>query len=149
MFRKNKNPPALAVGSINSGLSFPAWAVGSTAYPPPAGDLTLASPKKFRSSREYYLWLSTLPNPWVCRFHAEPLSAAPPPLPALLRRISGQFSRPIVVGIVPLYLLRRRINVMTLGDEEAQSLNVDTQRIRLVVIAAATLMTRGMPFCSQ
>ena len=47
----------------------------------------------------------------------------------------------IVAGLVPLYLLRWRINVMTLGDEEAQALGVDTQRIRLVVIAAATLMS--------
>ena len=47
----------------------------------------------------------------------------------------------IVAGLVPLYLLRWRINVMTLGDEEAQALGVDTQRIRLIVIAAATLMS--------
>ena len=47
----------------------------------------------------------------------------------------------IVIGLVPLYLLRWRINVMTLGDEEAQALGVDTNRIRFVVVAAATLMT--------
>jgi iron complex transport system permease protein len=47
----------------------------------------------------------------------------------------------VVIGLVPLYLLRWRINVMTLGDEEAQSLGVDTKRIRAVVVAAATLMT--------
>ena len=47
----------------------------------------------------------------------------------------------IAAGLMPLYLLRWRINVMTLGDEEAQALGVDTQRIRLVVIAAATLMS--------
>jgi iron complex transport system permease protein len=47
----------------------------------------------------------------------------------------------IAIGLVPLYLLRWRINVLTLGDEEAQALGVDTERIRLVVIAAATLMT--------
>ena len=47
----------------------------------------------------------------------------------------------IAVGVIPLYLLRWRMNVMTLGDEEAQSLGVDVQRIRFVVVAAATLMT--------
>jgi iron complex transport system permease protein len=47
----------------------------------------------------------------------------------------------MVVGLVPLYLLRWRMNVMTLGDEEAQALGVDARRIRLVVVAAATLMT--------
>ena len=47
----------------------------------------------------------------------------------------------IAVGLVPLYLLRWRMNVMTMGDEEAQSLGVDVRRLRLVVVAAATLMT--------
>ena len=47
----------------------------------------------------------------------------------------------IAVGVIPLYLFRWRMNVMTLGDEEAQSLGVDVQRVRFVVVAAATLMT--------
>jgi len=47
----------------------------------------------------------------------------------------------VAVGLVPLYLLRWRMNVMTLGDEEAQALGVEVQRIRLAVVAAATLMT--------
>jgi iron complex transport system permease protein len=47
----------------------------------------------------------------------------------------------ILFGLVPLYLLRWRMNVMTLGDEEAQALGVDARRLRLVVVAAATLMT--------
>ncbi len=47
----------------------------------------------------------------------------------------------IFFGLVPLYLLRWRMNVLTLGDEEAQALGVDARRLRLVVVAAATLMT--------
>jgi iron complex transport system permease protein len=47
----------------------------------------------------------------------------------------------VVLGLVPLYLLRWRMNVMTLGDEEAQALGVDTRRVRLTVVAGATLMT--------
>jgi iron complex transport system permease protein len=50
----------------------------------------------------------------------------------------------VVLGLVPLYLLRWRMNVMTLGDEEAQALGVDTRRLRLVVVAAATLMTAAV-----
>jgi iron complex transport system permease protein len=50
----------------------------------------------------------------------------------------------IVIGVGPLLLLRWRMNVMTLGDEEAQSLGVDTRRLRLVVISAATLMTASV-----
>jgi iron complex transport system permease protein len=48
---------------------------------------------------------------------------------------------PMLIGLVPLYLLRWRMNVMSLGDEEAQALGVNTRRTRLVVVAAATLMT--------
>ena len=47
----------------------------------------------------------------------------------------------VVIGLAPLVLLRWRMNVMTLGEEEAQALGVDTRRLRVVVIAAATLMT--------
>ena len=46
-----------------------------------------------------------------------------------------------VLGLVPLVLLRWRMNVMTLDEEEARALGVETWRIRIVLIAAATLMT--------
>jgi iron complex transport system permease protein len=47
----------------------------------------------------------------------------------------------VAIGLVPLALLRWRIDVMTLGDEEATALGLDTRILRIVVIAAATLMT--------
>ncbi|MGD9827381.1 MAG: FecCD family ABC transporter permease [Hyphomicrobiaceae bacterium] len=47
-------------------------------------------------------------------------------------------------GLVPMLLLRWRINVLSLGDEEARSLGVEAGRLRLVVIAAATLMTASV-----
>jgi len=50
----------------------------------------------------------------------------------------------VVLGLVPLVLLRWRMNVMTLGEDEARALGVDTRRLRLTVIAAATLMTAGV-----
>ena len=48
---------------------------------------------------------------------------------------------PIACGLVPLFLLRWRMNVMALGDEEAQALGVNTRRVRIAIVAAATLMT--------
>jgi iron complex transport system permease protein len=51
-------------------------------------------------------------------------------------------SMPLVLGaLLPLLLLRWRINVMALGDEEARTLGVDVGKLRAVCIAAATLMT--------
>lgn len=47
----------------------------------------------------------------------------------------------MVIGLIPMVLLRWRMNLMTLDDEEARALGVETGRIRLVLIVAATLMT--------
>ena len=47
----------------------------------------------------------------------------------------------MLLGLVPMWLLRWRINLLSLDDEEARALGVETGRIRFVVIAAATLMT--------
>lgn len=48
---------------------------------------------------------------------------------------------PMTLGIVPLFLLRWRIHVLTLGDEEARTLGIHGGRIRVVVILCATLLT--------
>ena len=47
----------------------------------------------------------------------------------------------VALGLVPLILLRWRINVLSLGDDEAKALGLDVSRLRALVIAAATLMT--------
>lgn len=48
---------------------------------------------------------------------------------------------PIVIGFTPLLFLRWKLNVMTMGDEEAQTMGIHTKRIRLIVILCATLIT--------
>lgn len=47
----------------------------------------------------------------------------------------------LLVGLVPLLLLRWRIDIMTLGEDEARALGVEAGRVRLMVIIAATLLT--------
>lgn len=47
----------------------------------------------------------------------------------------------IVAGLVPLWLLRWRLNLLSLGDEEARALGVEAGRVRIAVIVAATLCT--------
>ena len=47
----------------------------------------------------------------------------------------------IVLGVAVLWLLRWRINVLSMGDEEARALGIDTRRVRFAAIAAATLAT--------
>ncbi len=48
---------------------------------------------------------------------------------------------PMLAGLVPLYLLRWRINILTLGDDEAQTMGVNAKRLRVIVILCATLIT--------
>ncbi len=50
----------------------------------------------------------------------------------------------VLVGLAPLILLRWRVGVLSLGDEEARALGVEAGRLRAVVIVAATLMTASV-----
>lgn len=47
----------------------------------------------------------------------------------------------IAAGLLPLFLLRWRINILSLGDDEARALGLNVTATRLIVILAATLMT--------
>ncbi len=48
---------------------------------------------------------------------------------------------PMAAGLVTLFVLRWRINILTMGDEEASTMGVNTKRLRLIIIIAATLVT--------
>ena len=48
---------------------------------------------------------------------------------------------PMAIGAIPLLLLRWRINLLTLSEEEARSMGVNTTALRLVVILCATVLT--------
>ena len=50
-------------------------------------------------------------------------------------------SIPVALGMGPLLVLRWRMNLLTLGEEEAQSMGVNTRRLRGAVIVCATLLT--------
>lgn len=50
----------------------------------------------------------------------------------------------VLVGLVPLFLLRWRIGVLSLGEDDARALGVDVRKTRVVVIASATLITAAV-----
>ena len=50
---------------------------------------------------------------------------------------------PIILGLVPIILLRWRINLLTVSEAEARSMGIETGKLRLAVIICATLMTAG------
>lgn len=48
---------------------------------------------------------------------------------------------PMSAGLIVLFLLRWRINLLTLGDDEAKTMGVNAGRIRIIVILCSTLIT--------
>jgi iron complex transport system permease protein len=48
---------------------------------------------------------------------------------------------PMIIGLVPLLLIRWRLNVLTMGDDEARTMGVNANQIRIIVIICATLTT--------
>jgi iron complex transport system permease protein len=48
---------------------------------------------------------------------------------------------PMALGLAPLLMLRWRINILTLSDEEARTLGVNAGAVRAAVIVCATLVT--------
>lgn len=48
---------------------------------------------------------------------------------------------PMLIGMIPLFLLRWKMNILTLGDDEARTIGVDVKRVRGIVIACSTLIT--------
>jgi iron complex transport system permease protein len=48
---------------------------------------------------------------------------------------------PMALGLIPLILLRWRINILTLSDDEARTLGVNVGFVRIAVIVCATLIT--------
>ena len=47
----------------------------------------------------------------------------------------------MMIGIIPIFLLRWKINVLTMGEEEARSMGVNVKKVQLVLIMSATLIT--------
>ena len=48
---------------------------------------------------------------------------------------------PMLIGIIPLIFLSWKMNLLTLGDEEAQSMGINVNRVRVIVILCSTLIT--------
>ncbi len=48
---------------------------------------------------------------------------------------------PMTIGLVPLLLLRWRMNVLTMGDDEARTMGINANQIRFIVIICSTLTT--------
>jgi iron complex transport system permease protein len=47
----------------------------------------------------------------------------------------------VLLGLVPIFLLRWRMNLLSLSDDEASALGVNVKWMRIVIVACATLIT--------
>lgn len=83
----------------------------------------------------------------LAKFVADPYDR----LPAITYWLMGSFSRvsysdlmmaapPVLGGIVLLLLLRWKINILSLGEEEAKTLGLNTQILQWMVIGAVTVI---------
>jgi len=79
---------------------------------------------------------------------ADPLNQLPPITFWLLGSLAAVTPRdlavaaPLVIfGLVPLFLVRWRMNLLALDDDEARSLGIPVAALRIAVVCAATLMT--------
>ncbi|QJR13592.1 FecCD family ABC transporter permease [Usitatibacter palustris] len=82
------------------------------------------------------------------KYVADPYNQLPAITFWLLGSFSGTLPRDlayalplILIGFVPLVLLRWRMNLLSLPDDEARALGVDLGKLRIIVIVAATLVT--------
>ncbi len=48
---------------------------------------------------------------------------------------------PMALGLIPLFLLRWQLNVITMGDDEARAMGVNAHRVRLGIVVCSTLVT--------
>jgi iron complex transport system permease protein len=84
----------------------------------------------------------------LVKYVADPYNQLPAITFWLLGSFTGALPRdlpptllPMAAGVVAIWLLRWRIDVLALSEDEARTLGVNVRRLRLVVIVAATLVT--------
>ncbi len=84
----------------------------------------------------------------ILKYMADPYEK----LPAIVFWLLGSFAASgwqdvinvlpmLFIGIVVMVLLRWRINILSLGEEEAKALGLNYERTRMILIAAASLAT--------
>lgn len=79
---------------------------------------------------------------------ADPLNQLPAITYWLMGSLSGSrlgdlrfIGWPMLLGFLPLFLLRWRMNLLTLNEEEARSMGVNVTLLRLLIVLSATLLT--------
>ncbi|PKL66664.1 MAG: ABC transporter permease [Methanobacteriales archaeon HGW-Methanobacteriales-1] len=84
----------------------------------------------------------------LCKFMADPYEKLPQIVYWLMGSLASvdnsqvlMASIPIIFGIAILFILRWKLNVLAMGDEESKALGVETGKLRLIIIVCCTLIT--------
>ena len=84
----------------------------------------------------------------LCKFMADPDDTLPSITFWLMGSLSSFSSRdvlylavPVLLGSLPLFLVRWKLNVQAVGDHEARAMGLNTGRLRVVVILCSTVIT--------
>ena len=84
----------------------------------------------------------------LLKYLADPLDTLPAITFWLLGTLTGITWNKLValavittVGLILLFMLRWRMNILSLGDDEAQSLGIDPMKTKIILIITTTLMT--------
>lgn len=84
----------------------------------------------------------------LCKYMADPFEKLPQIVYWLMGSVSSAnnyevfiASIPIILGISILLVLRWRLNILAMGDEEAKSMGIETQKLRFIIICCCTLIT--------
>lgn len=82
------------------------------------------------------------------KFMADPTDKLPQIVYWLMGSLSAVTMDKLIMVIIPIFiggsillLFRWRLNLLSMGDEEAQSLGINPSRLRLIIIVASTLVT--------
>jgi len=84
----------------------------------------------------------------LCKYTADPYSKLPQIVYWLMGSLSSvnnaqvlMVSVPIIIGITILLILRWKLNVLAMGDEESKSLGIETNKLRFIIIVCCTMIT--------
>ena len=84
----------------------------------------------------------------LCKYMADPFEKLPQIVYWLMGSIASAnnnevfiASIPIIIGISILLVLRWKLNILAMGDEEAKSLGIETEKLRFAIICCCTMIT--------
>ena len=93
----------------------------------------------------------------ILKYTADPLNKLPEITYWLMGSLSGTtyktlaFGVPFIfIGLIVIFMLRWRLNILTLSEDEARAAGINVQRIRMTIIIASTMVTAScVSMCGQ